>query len=274
MPEWTSQLLKGGLICSLAILGLAVVHLLGRRGLHTVQSLNHVQEARQRHLVTLIQILRWTVNVLILVTALLMLLSTFGIDITPLLASVGVAGLALSLGAQSLIKDLLGGLLILLENQYAVGDYIQVGNVSGQVEHITLRATLLRALNGDLYVIPNGEVRILANQTRGWSRVQVDVGVAYEEDLDRALRVLEENATAFAQDPTFAPHLVELPEVLGVIGLGDSAITVRIAVKTQPGKQWLVGRELRRYILAACEREKVSLPYPRQEVWVRILGGD
>jgi small conductance mechanosensitive channel len=211
-------------------------------------------------MVTLVQILRWGANVLIVGSALLMLLSTFGVDITPLLASVGVAGLAVSLGAQTLIKDLIGGFLILAENQYAVGDHIQVGDVLGQVERFTLRATHVRALNGRLYVVPNGEVRIVANLTKEWSGA-----------LDHALRVLAEAAEAFAQDPDFGPQLIETPQVLGPLSLGDWAITVRVMVKTQPGKHWGVARELRKRILAACEREGITLPYPRQEVLVRSL---
>jgi small conductance mechanosensitive channel len=187
---------------------------------------------------------------------------------------VGVAGLAVSLGAQTLIKDIIGGLLIILENQYATGDRIEVGIVSGEVERITLRTTQVRALNGDLYTIPNGEVRILANQTRDWSRVMVDLGVAYEEDLDRAQRVLEESAAAFAGDPAFSASLLEPPQVLGVVSLGDSAALVRVVVKTQPGEQWATARRLRQYLLAACEREGIALPYPRQEVWVRGASGD
>ena len=130
-------------------------------------------------MITFVQILRWGADVLIVGSAPLMLLSTFGVDITPLLASVGVAGLAVSLGTQSLIKDLIGGFLILMENQYAVGDSIQVGNVSGNVERITLRATYVRDINGYLHIVPNGEVHIVANQTKGWSRALVDVGVAW-----------------------------------------------------------------------------------------------
>jgi small conductance mechanosensitive channel len=201
-----------------------------------------------------------------------MLLSTFGIDITPLLASAGVAGLAISLGAQSLIKDLIGGLLVIVENQYAVDDFIQVGSVSGTVERITLRATYVRAINGDLFTVPNGEIRVLANLTRDWSKVQIDLGIAYEEDLDRALRILAENAGAFAKDPTLAQHLLEPPAVLGVVSLGDSAAVVRVAVKTLPGKQWEVGRQLRKLLLAACEREGILLPYPRQELWLHPVG--
>jgi small-conductance mechanosensitive channel len=271
MNNWSLHLINGALIVGTTALGLVVVHLITRRILAWVHALRRVREARRQQLVTLVQSTQWILMVILAVSGLLMLLSEFGVDITPLLASVGVAGLAVSLGAQSLIKDLLGGILIIIENQYAVGDSIIVGAVSGEVERITLRTTQVRALNGDLHIVPNGEVRVLANRTRDWARVVVDVGVAYEEDLDRALSILEEAAAAFGQDQAFEPDLLEAPQVLGVHSLGDSAVMVRIIVKTQPGKQWATGRALRKSLLAICEKEGVSLPYPRQEVWVRAM---
>jgi small-conductance mechanosensitive channel len=274
LDELTSYLTSGAVIIVVAALGLAVVQFLGKRSQRLFHSMEHLHEERRQQMVTLVQILRWGADVLIVGSALLMLLSTFGVDITPLLASVGVAGLAVSLGAQTLIKDLIGGFLILAENQYAVGDHIQVGDVLGQVERFTLRATHVRALNGRLYVVPNGEVRIVANLTKEWSGALVDVGVAYEEDLDHALRVLGEAAEAFAQDPDFGPQLMETPQVLGPFSLGDWAITVRVVLKTQPGKHWGVARELRKRLLAACEREGITLPYPRQEVLVKGPEGD
>jgi small-conductance mechanosensitive channel len=170
----TSPLISSALIIAVAALGLAVVQFLGKRVLRILQSKEPLREARRQQMITLVQILRWGADVLIVGSALLMLLSTFGVDITPLLASVGVAGLAVSLGAQTLIKDLIGGVLILVENQYAVGDTIQVGNVSGAVERLTLRATYVRDINGYLHVAPNGEVRIVANMSRDWSRALVE----------------------------------------------------------------------------------------------------
>jgi small conductance mechanosensitive channel len=269
MDEWTARLASVAAIIALALMGWVVVHVLARRGRQALHSLLHAHGARRQQFVTLVQLLRWTANIVILTVAVMMLLSTLGVNITPLLASAGVAGLAISLGAQSLITDFIGGALILLENQYAVGDYIRVGDVSGQVERVTLRATHVRTLNGDLYVIPNGEVRIVGNQTKDWSGVLIDLGVAYEEDLTRAMAVLEESAAAFARKPEFAPEVIDAPQVLGVAGLGDSAVSVRIRLKTQPGKHLVIGRELRQHLLAACEREGITLPYPRQEVWVR-----
>lgn len=269
--DWNLLLTSGVLIVALTVLGLVIVQFLSNRVLHIVYSMEWVREVRRQQLVTLVHILRWGVDLLIVASALLMLLGTFGVDVTPLLASVGVAGLAVSLGAQSLIKDLIGGFLILAENQYAVGDSIEVGNVSGQVERLTLRATYLRDINGRLHVVPNGEVRIVSNLTREWSRALVDVGVAYEEDLDRVLDVLKKTADIFGQDPTFGRHLLESPTVLGPLDLGDWAVKIRVMTKTLPGKQWEVTRELKKRILTACEREGIVLPYPRQEVWVRSL---
>jgi small-conductance mechanosensitive channel len=260
------------LVVALTALGLLVARWAHRRLIAWIEGIDTVHEARRHQLTTIVQVLQWIVIVLLVGSAVLMLLSTFGIDITPLLASAGVAALAVSLGAQTLIKDFIGGLLIILENQYAVGDTISVGNVQGRVEQITLRLTKVRALNGDLHYVPNGEMRVLANMTRDWSRVMLDVGVAYEEDLERALSVLAASAEAFAKVPAYQADLLEVPQVLGAVSFGDSAVNLRVAVKTAPGRQWEIGRALRQFVLAACEREGVELPYPRQEVWVRTAG--
>jgi small conductance mechanosensitive channel len=266
-----SVLISAGLIVGLAVLVLALVQVLAGRAMRAVQAMKPLREGRRQQLITFIHVVQWGATILVLASALLTLLSTFGVDITPLLASAGLTGLAISLGAQSLIKDFIGGILILVENQYAVGDTIEVGSVVGEVERISLRTTCVRDINGYLFVVPHGEVRIVANQSRGWSRALVDVGVAYEADLDRALRVLEETSEDFAKDATFGPQLLEAPKVLGPQSLGNSAITVRVMVKTQVGKHVEVARELRKHVLFSCEREGIELPYPRQEVLVRSV---
>jgi moderate conductance mechanosensitive channel len=252
----------------LAALGLVLVQFLRRWLKRIIRSLEDLHEERRQQLETLVHIFQWAANILIVGAALLMIIGHFA-DITPLLASVGVVGLAVSLGAQTLLKDLIGGFLILMENQYSVGDVIQVEEVAGTVEQLTLRATCVRDLDGNLHVVPNGEVRIVSNRTKGWSRAVVNVGVAYEEDLDRVLRVLEGVAESFARDAAFESQLMETPQVMGPVSLGDWAVTVRVMVKTQPGKQWEISRELQKRILAACERENITLPYPRQEVLVQ-----
>lgn len=264
-----SPLASSLLIVGLTALGLVVLQFVARRALRIVRSLESLHTERRQQLVTLVHTLRWLAGALIVAGALLMLLSAFGVPITPLLTGAGVAGLALSLGAQTLIRDLIGGFLVLIENQYAVGDVICVGEVSGTVERLTLRATYVRDINGHLHIVPNGEMRVVSNLTKQWSRALVDVGVAYEEDLDRVLHVLEQIADAFAQDAEFASLLMERPQVQGPVSLGDWAVTVRVMVKTEPGRQWTVARELQKRILATFEREDIVMPYPRQEVLVR-----
>lgn len=266
-----SPWISSALVIILFGVGIVAVYLVSKKILRIIHSLEHLNEERRQQLRTIVLVFRWGLDVLIVIAALLMLLSTLGLDITPLLTSVGVAGLAVSLGAQTLVKDLIGGLLVVMENQYLVGDSIQVQDVAGTVEQFTLRATHIRDTDGLLHIVPNGEVRVVGNMTKGWSRALVDIGVAYEEDIDQVQRVLEKAVQVFAQDPVFESQLLEPPQVLGPINLGDWAFTMRVTAKTQPGKQWSLARELRKRILAACELEGITLPYPRQEVWVRNL---
>jgi len=261
------------LIVGLTILGLVLVRLLAKRATRLIETMGHLRQARQQQLITFVHIAKWSTSLLIGGVAVLMLLSTFGVDISPIIASVGVVGLGLSLGAQSFIKDLLGGVLILLENHFVVGDTIQVGNVAGQVEQLTLRATYVRDLNGNLVVVPNGEIRIVANQTRDWSRAVVDVAVANDVQLDRIMDILNQLAEGLSQDPTFGPQILDVPQVLAPLSQVDWAITARIVLKTQPGKQWGVSRELRKRVGDAFAREGIATPCPRQEVALRGLEG-
>ena len=218
---------------------------------------------------TLTRVTRSTALVTIVITAGLMIMRELGLDIAPLIAGASVVGVAVGLGAQTLIRDVIGGFFILLEDQFAVGDSIQVGNIAGGVEKMTLRATFLRDLEGTLHVVPNGEMRIVSNRTKGWSRAVVNLGVAYEEDIGRVMAALGKIGHDFYQDEEFAPLLLEEPTVSGVEALGDWAVTVRIMVKTEPGKQWNVARELRRRVKESFEREGIEMPYPRQEVLMR-----
>lgn len=224
------------------------------------------EEQRAR---TLARVFRSTALVTIVIITGLMILLELGLDVTPLIAGAGVVGVALGLGAQSLISDVIGGFFILMEDQFAVGDAIQVGSISGTVEKMTLRATFLRDLEGTLHIIPNGEIRIVSNRTKDWSRVVLNLGVAYEEDISRAMAALGEIGHVFYHDEEFAPLLLEEPTVTGVEALGDWTMTIRIMVKTEPGKQWEVARELRRRIKESFEREGIEMPYPRQEVLMR-----
>jgi small conductance mechanosensitive channel len=206
---------------------------------------------------------------LVLLIAALMVFREFGMDITPLLAGAGVAGLAIGFGAQSLIKDVIAGFFILMEDQYHVGDVIQAAGVSGQVERITLRMTIVRDLNGAVHFIPNGEIKVASNLTKEWSRAVLEVGVSYEEDIDHVFTVLDQIGRSLADDETFGKLVLEPPQVLGIEALADSQVTIRILAKTLPLKQWEVARELRRRIKGAFDREGIRIAYPHRVVITR-----
>jgi len=193
-----------------------------------------------------------------------MILDELGLDIRPLLTSMGLVGLALSLGAQTLVRDAIGGVLILLEGQFAIGDSIQVGSLSGTVERMTLRATCLRGPSGEWHVIPNGDIRTLSNLTRIWSRAVVDVPLLAQEDVSHALEVLERIGQELAAAPQFGGLLLEEPVVTGIEDLNGWTVTVRITVKTLPGRHWEVMRELRRRVNEAFQREGIRLGFRPQ----------
>jgi small conductance mechanosensitive channel len=216
--------------------------------------------ARVRTLTTLAEsAIRLTVILLTVLTV----LALYGVPIGPLLASAGVVGLAVGLGAQTLIRDVIAGFFIVLEDQYHVGDVITVNTIGGVVEALTLRYTALRTLEGAYVVIPNGEIRVVQNLSRDWARAVIDVPVVPEEDVDRVIGVLRGLLAALPQDPELGPAVLEPGEVLGIETLGPQQATVRVAVKTRPLEQWRVARELRRRILQALREAGVSTPYPR-----------
>ena len=189
--------------------------------------------------------------VLILVIAGLMALQTLGVNIAPLLAGAGVAGLALSLGAQTLIRDFIGGIVILAENQFTIGDTIQVGTVTGSVERITLRATYLRDPEGRLHIIPNGDIRLVSNLTVGWARAIVDLDIDYRADMDKVLCALENAARKAQAASEVQASLLEPPQVVGWVGLRDRTVQVRLMAKTRPGHQWAVAMALRKHAVEA-----------------------
>lgn len=203
--------------------------------------------------------------VVIVVTAVLMILPEFGVDITPVLASVGIVGLAVGLGAQTMVKDVISGMFILIENQYTVGEVVEIQGVTGTVEEITLRVTAVRDATGTLHTIPMGEIRKVANKSRDWSRAIVDVSITYEEEVDEALKALQEIAAALQQEPEFKNVLLEEPIVTGIEGLEDWAVRLRLMVKTSPDNQWNVQRWLRRQIRQQFEQKGIELAFLGRE---------
>src|SRR3990172_5642553 len=229
---------------------------------------------REKRPRTVASLVRTVGTSLVLLIAAMMLFREIGMDITPLLAGAGVAGLAVGFGAQSLIKDIIAGFFILMEDQFHVGDVIQAAGVSGQVEKMTLRMTIVRDLNGAVHFIPNGEIKVATNLTKEWSRAVLEVGVSYEEDVDRVSHVLAEIGQSLADDETFGKLVLEPPQVLGVEALADSQVTIRSLAKTLPLKQWEVAREFRRRIKVRFDREGIQIPYPHRVVITRSIKSD
>jgi small conductance mechanosensitive channel len=270
------ELVRGGVrvlgIWILAWLAYRIVRLAARRIEIAVDDGDEsVTTLRERRGQTISQLLRSVGRVLVFAIALLLTFNVF-IDIGPILAGAGILGLAVSFGAQSLVKDVISGFFILVENQFAIGDVIEVAGKSGLVEKMTLRVVQLRDGEGVMHVVPNGEIKVVSNKTRGWSRAVVDVGVPYDESVDRALEVLRDEAAQFSTDRTWGAQLDGPVEVLGVESLGDSSVVLRTMLRTQPGSQWNVAREFRRRIKNRFDRENLEIPFPQRRVHVRVEG--
>jgi moderate conductance mechanosensitive channel len=191
-----------------------------------------------------------------------MVLGAVGVQLAPLLAGAGVVGLAVSFGAQSLVKDVISGLFTLFENQFGVGDVIRIEGVSGTVEKMTLRVVVLRDVHGVVHIVPNGQITKVSNLTRSWARAVLDVEVAYREDPDRVIAVLRELGRELYEDAQWRPLLIDPVEVPGIETMTDSSITIRVMVKTLPLKQWEVARELRRRIKLRFDQEDIHVPTP------------
>ena len=272
----TEQAIRVGVrivgIWILAWLAYRVVRLAARRiEIAVDDGDDSVTTLRERRGKTISQLLRSVGRVVILVIALLLTFNLF-IDIGPILAGAGILGLAVSFGAQSLVKDVISGFFILFENQFAIGDVIEAGGKSGVVEKMTLRVVVLRDTEGAMHVIPNGEIKVVSNKTRGWSRAVVDIGVAYDEDVDHALAVVRDEAAQFTTDKTWSSQLDGPVEVLGVESLSDSAVVIRTLIKTQPGSQWGTAREFRRRMKNRLDREGIEIPFPQRKVHVSVDG--
>lgn len=197
-----------------------------------------------------------------------MVLSEIGVSIGPLLAGAGVAGLAIGFGAQSLIRDVLNGFFIILENQYGKGDVVKTGDIWGKVEELNIRRTILRDFDGAAYVIPNGEVKTVSNYTKEWSRVHFNLSVSYGENMDHVYQVINRVGQEMAQDEYWAQFILTAPHVLGLDKFGDSGIEVKILGETKPLKQWDVMWELRKRLKKAFDEEGIEIPWPHMKLYL------
>jgi len=225
-----------------------------------------------RRLVALFDILNYLTVGVIAGVAFMTALSVLGVNTGALLASAGVAGFAVGFGAQTLVKDLLSGLFLLAEGQYTLGETVVLADVTGTVERVTLRTTTLRADNGDVHIVPSGEIRRVTNRSRGWSRVVVDVAVPGTVAISRAIEVLEACVNAMADDEAIAGDLLEPPQVLGIEDAKDDHVLVRVAVKITPGRRLAVARIVRRRVFDAFEAAGLAPPVPPAPHTTTIIG--
>ena len=266
------KLMQLGAIWLIGCVANRLVKLIARRIELTVDDGDDaILSAAEKRGHTIAQLVRSVGRSVLLIGVGLLSLNLF-VDIKPLLAGVGILSLAISFGAQSLVKDFIAGFFILFENQFVVGDVIQIGDKSGTVERMTLRIVTLRDVRGAIHIIPNGSIAMVSNLTRGWSRAVVDVSVGYAGDLDRALAVVRDELARFQADPGWAARFEGTSEVLGVEKLGDTGLTIRTLVRTAAGSQWEAAREFQRRLKNRLDAEGIEIPTLQGSLSVRDPG--
>jgi moderate conductance mechanosensitive channel len=208
-------------------------------------------------------------TVVVWVLAGFLVLAEVGVNLAPLVAGAGVVGLAVGFGAQDLVSDFLSGVFMLAEDQFGVGDIVDVGEASGVVEGVTLRTTKIRDVEGTLWHVPNGEIRRVGNSSQQWARSLLDIGVAYDTDIDSAIDVIGAVAVAMSEEDGYREKFLDAPDVWGVQSLGADSVDIRLVIKTQPGTQWAISRELRRRIKGAFDEVGIEIPFAQRTTWVR-----
>ncbi|MFW2336369.1 mechanosensitive ion channel family protein [Ilumatobacter sp.] len=211
----------------------------------------------------------FTITVIWVIAGLL-ILGAVGVQIGPLIAGAGIAGVALGFGAQSLVKDCIAGLFMLIEDQYGIGDFADLGEATGIVEGFSLRTTVLRSIDGTVWHVPNGVVQRVGNRSQHWSVAVVDVDVAYDTDLQRARELFERAAVEVCELPEFSEVVLEPPQVLGIEALAADGISIRLTVKVAPGEQWGLQRALREHVKYVFDEASIEIPFPQRTVWMRV----
>lgn len=216
---------------------------------------------------TLVRLIRQGVYLVLWATVGLVLLQEFGVEIGPILAGAGIAGLAIGFGAQNLVRDVISGFFMILENQVRVGDVAIINGTGGLVQEVNFRTIVLRDLSGVVHVFPNGTINTLSNMTQEWSAYVFNVGVAYKENTDRVIEVMKVVLQGMQEDETFGPLIIEPPEIMGVDQFADSAVVIKGRIKTLPIRQWMVGREFLRRLKLAFDEQDIEIPFPHSTVY-------
>ena len=262
--EWT---ITSGVRILLIVVAMLVMLALLKRGVAKLSGLYQGTlpgRAQSKRVDTLTHIVRDVARVVILFVGMTMILSEGGVDLKPLLAAAGLGGLAIGFGAQSLVKDLISGFFILWEDSVRIGDVVEVAGVAGVVEEVELRTIKLRDVSGNLHVVPNGVIDRVKNLTKDYSYSVLDIGVAYRENVDEVMGELQEIAKEVRRDARFADDILEPLEMLGVDQFKDSAVMIKCRIKTEPHKQWRVGREMNRRIKNRFDAKGIEIPFPYQ----------
>lgn len=226
-----------------------------------IDSEDHSDREQGQRLVTLTSVILMLVRIVVWSIVILTLMAIWGIPMTPFVAAAATIGIAIGFGAQDLVRDVIAGFFIIVENQFGIGDVVSIGGVSGTVETITLRTTVLRDLNGNEYHVPNGHIVVTTNMTQGFARVVADFGVSYATDIDRAMDVILDESTALAEDPEWSSAFLAAPEMLGVNSLSDSAVEIRVLATVIPDMRWAVDREFNRRVKNRLDAEGIEIPY-------------
>jgi small conductance mechanosensitive channel len=265
--EWsTTSGLRVLIISVVMAAGLAIV----KRAMNRFQKVYEgtlPTEAQIKRATTLTHVIRDVGRVAILAVGGMMILSEVGIDLKPILAAAGLGGLAIGFGAQSLVKDVITGFFILLEDSIRVGDVVEIAGVGGVVEEVKLRTVTLRDLSGNVHVVPNGVIDKVKNMTKVYAFYLFEVGIAYREDVDEVMAVLRDIAEELRRDPQFTEDILEPLEMLGVDQFANSAVIIKCRIKTRPIKQWRVGREMNRRIKKTFDAKGIEIPFPHQTIY-------
>lgn len=277
LPESVDSLLRVALVVITAlvaflvlrqVVGVSVRSLLERRAAEGEDETLPPLEL-ERRVSTIARLVVRIGGAVLAVIAVLMILGEFDIDIGPAVAGLGVVGIAVGFGAQTLIRDWLAGIFIVLENQYSEGDVVRIAGVDGVVEAFSLRRTTLRDLDGTVHTVPNGQITVASNMTRLWSRVNLDVGVAFDSDIDRATALIDRVGEELQGDEEWGPRLLEAPAVVRVDAVAGSVVTLKVLGQVRAAEQWAVAGELRKRIMAAFAREGIDMPLPHQVIVTR-----
>lgn len=227
---------------------------------------NESYNAEKQREDTLIQIFSTTIKIVIITLTTLMILKEFGMEIGPILAAAGIVGLAFGFGGQYLIRDIISGLFIILENQYRIGDVVDFDSASGSVEQISLRKTTLRDMDGTVHHIPHGEIKKVSNLTKDFSRVNLNIGISYNADLEHVIAVVNQIGNSLAEDPKWKNSIIAAPQFLRVDDFADSSIIIKVIGDTIPLKQWEITGELRKRIKIVFDKEGIEIPFPQMVI--------